>query len=284
MCDGNGECRCGGNTLFSNGKTVALCDVRNGYEIEFFGRGETTIPDSDTVKFVRNRIEKKGESATALLDLATALCAQFRYRESIECSLKALEYEPESYRAKRILAMRYLSTGQVEKSLQAFLDLEKRGYDLLDINYRISLCYFYQGDYSTAKTALAKTLKLSEGNPEMYIATLYWYILCLVRLGEDVSEGTALYLDEKINHHVGYDLAVRLFIDKTPSDQEEESKRNDLTRIMYLFGLYHYHLSKGETALAKDALNGTLSCDAYWPSFSGLGALYLLKQNPEIAK
>lgn len=284
MCDGNGECKCGRTSLFTDGTRATLAPVRNGYEIEFFGRKGESVPDGETVKFIRNRIATKGENATVLLDLATALCQEFRYREAIDCVLKALRYEPESYRSKRILAMRYLSTGQADKSLKEFLGLEKRGYDLLDINYRIALCHFYTGDYESAKTALEKTLALSEDNPEMYIATLYWYIFCLLRLGEDITTATALYRDDKISHHVGYDLAVRLFIDRTPADQEEESKRNDLTRIMYLFGLYHYYLYVGEDSEAKDALTRTLACDAYWPSFPGLGALYLVKQNPNIAK
>lgn len=284
MCDGNGECKCSGTSLFTDGTRATLAPIRNGYEIEFFNRKGECVPDGETVKFIKNRIAAKGESTNSLLDLATALCSEFRYREAIDCALKALEYEPNSYRAKRILAMRYLSTGDVDKSLDVFLDLEKRGYDLLDINYRISLCHFYKGDYVSAKTALEKTLTLSEDSPEMYIATLYWYVFCLLHLGEDITTATALYRDDKISHHVGYDLAVRLFIDKTPEEQEDVSKRNDLTRIMYLFGLYHFYLYKGGTAKAKDTLSRTLACDAYWPSFSGLGALYLVKQNPNIAK
>ncbi len=283
MCDGNGECKCGGSSLLRGGKRIYLAENKNGYNIEFFENGKS-VPDSDDVIFARSVLSKNCESVNTLLGLASALCMQFRYREAIDCCLKALEIEPESYRAKRILAMRYMSTGQAEKSLDAFLDLEKRGYDLLDINYRISLCYFYKGDYASAKTALEKTFGFAKGNPEMYIATLYWYILCLVQLGDDVADGTALYLNDEISHHVGYDLAVRLFIDKTPKEQEEESKRNDLTRIMYLFGLYHYYLMKGENTLAKKVFKDALECDTYWPSFSGLGVLYLLKNNPNITK
>ena len=86
----------------------------------------------------------------------------------------------------------------------------------------------------------------------------------------------------KITHHAGYDLAIRLFLGASPEELEQDSQTDNLTRVMYLFGLYHYYLWKGENRMAQEVFLRTLDCDEYWASFSGLGIWYLYKMQEKI--
>ena len=261
---------------------VALADIRSTVQAEFFGE-QSNIEDSEGVRQAQEKIDIEGATFDNLLALAKNLCKQLRYREAIVCCQKALEMKPNSYEARRLLAIRYLSTGQADKALKIFGSLKDESADKLDIAYRISLCHFYMADYEQAKENLCDTLAMCKDNHEMYIAALYWYICCIVRLNQDVEQALKeWHFPMKITHHAGYDLAIRLFLGASPEELVQDSQTDNLTRVMYLFGLYHYHLWKGENCMAQDVFLRTLDCDEYWASFSGLGVWYLYKMQEKI--
>ena len=256
---------------------VVLADIRSTVQAEFFG-DQSHIEDSYGVRQAKEKIGIEGATFDNLLALAKRLCEQLRYRDAIACCQRALEMQSNSYEARRLLAMRYLSTGQADKALKIFGSLQDESDDKLDIAYRIGLCHFYMADYVQAKENFCDTMAMCKDNHDMYIATLYWYICSIVRLHQDVQQALKeLYFPIAINHHVGYDLAIRLFLGAVPKELEQDSQTDNLTRVMYLFGLYHYYLWKGEENLAKETFRRTLDCDEYWASFSGLGAWYLYK-------
>lgn len=251
-----------------------LSDIRSNAYAQMLGKSYS-VSDDKVVAAARKKIKKEGKSSSLLLQLASALCLQFRYREAIEICEKVLENERENYSAKRMLAIRYMSTGQIDKSLKMFLSLKEESRDMLDIAYRIALCYFYKGEYVAAKNEFYKAFDFCKDNPEMFIAVLYWYLFCLVMLKEDINEALRLYRPMDVGHHVGYDYALRVFLGEPSSKFEELSKADNLTRIMYLVGLYFYYVFKGESELAEKTFNEALCCDEYWSSFSGLAVWYL---------
>lgn len=255
------------------GNPYNLSGVRSSVRAEMFGE-RASVADSAEVTTARLKLHG-GESSESLIELASKLCLQFRYREAVSCLERALILQPDDFKAKRMLAIRYLTTARIDEALSAFLSLLEESRDKLDIQYRIALCHFYKGEYAAAKDCFVRALPLCEGNPDMYIAVLYWYIICLVRLKENVNSGVKLYREANYSHHAGYDYAVRLFMGQTPEEFDEPSKRDNLTRIMYAFGLYHYYIHKGNAAAAETVYAEALLCDEYWPSFSGLGFWYL---------
>lgn len=253
--------------------------VRSTPEAQLFGE-PLWLPDSDAVTAAKNRLGEYGETTENLLSLAAALCGQFRYREAVKTCLKAQETDPTSFAVRRMLAIRYMQSGEPEKSLELFRSLLSETDDKLDVVYRIALCLFYKGDYTAAKLRFEECFPLAKANPEMYIAALYWFVLCAVKLGDNVQEPLGFYAPADISHHAGYDDAVKLFLGKAAlSEAEKKSSCDNLMRIMYLYGQYHYCVYIGDRQKAEETFIAALKCDEYWPSFSGLGVWYEYASN-----
>ena len=195
--------------------------------------------------------------------------SQLRYNDSIFYLEKALKTFPENYRLERALAIRYLTANKIEKALFLFKKIYEKTDDKLDITYRIGLAYFYLKQYNFAKEYFLISLNLSEKNKEMYIACIYWLLLTNVQLKESINETLNNYHDFFVTHHAGYEYAVHLFLNEPLSDYEEISKSDNLTRVMFLFGLYHFYLYKNDTKKAEETFSLGLKCDEYWASFSG---------------
>ena len=111
-------------------------------------------------------------------------------------------------------------------------------------------------------------------NSEMYIAVLYWYLLSLMCLNENIDKALNLYFEMDVGHHVGYDYAIKLFKGEDAKYLEEKSKVDNLTNLIFLVGQYFFYEYKKENKLAITALDKAYSCDEYWSSFSGLAIWY----------
>jgi len=250
---------------------VMLDPVRSGLQAQIFGK-EETIEDSEGVRFAKERISKEGESVETLRYLCEKLNLQLRYRETVTNLEKALALDPENIEVMTLLAGRYLTTCRTQKALELYMKSLDGTEDLMGHYYRIALCHFYMGEYEEAKEYLLKGLELSKDNPDMYIAFIYWYIFCFVELGQNIKPAMDLYVEHFVVHHAGYEYAIRLFLGDAAEEFEENSKHDNLTRIMYLFGKYEYYLWKGDTEMAEKTFSETLECDEYWASYSGIAA------------
>lgn len=281
MCDSrNGTCHCGeGHT--HNGSQhshVHLSDIRSSVQHELMGKDER-ITDSKEVLAAKENLNIEGKTIDNYLALTSALCLQLRYNEVIDVCKEALSIEPNNFKVKRLLALRYLTTGHNDEALALFTELKAESFDPLDIAYRLGLCQFYKGNYTSASDLFLEGINYCQDRPEMYIACLYWYLFCLVELKKDITPALKLYHEMDVGHHVGYLLAVELFLGKKDEDLKEQSKSNNLTRIMYLFGLYHYYLYTNESLLAKKTFDEGIACDEYWASFSGMGFWNIFLRN-----
>lgn len=255
-----------------------LAEIRSDQYNELFEK-KSVIQDSDEVKKAKKKIKDEGETIDNILNLIQCLNSQLRYNDSIFYLEKALKTFPENYRLERALAIRYLTANKIEKALFLFKKIYEKTDDKLDITYRIGLAYFYLKQYNFAKEYFLISLNLSEKNKEMYIACIYWLLLTNVQLKESINETLNNYHDFFVTHHAGYEYAVRLFLNEPLSDYKEISKSDNLTRVMFLFGLYHFYLYKNDTKKAEETFSLGLKCDEYWASFSGLGFYYLLISN-----
>ncbi len=261
--------KCGHN--HNNPRTFS--DVCSDVRVQMFGE-KSDIEDSEDVVAAKENLARCGESVDGLLSLSGAMCRQQRYRDAVDCCERALALEPDNYRARRMLAIRFMTTGRIEKAYGEFFKLQSNCTDALDIKYRLGLCRFYMGDFEGASGIFKETFALCDSNAEMYIATLYWYLLCAVRLGRGVSEALEYYAPMNVGHHVGYEAAVKLFVGHTPEKVSETVGEDGLSRVMFLYGLYHFYLYKGNKPAAAQAFESALDCGRYWASFSGLGLWY----------
>ena len=250
-----------------------LSNIRSNVYIEMFNKEEKT-KDDDVVLAIKNEINEKGKSIDLLLKLAQALCLQFRYKDALKVCDEVLLLDKTNFKARRIKAIRYMTTGQIDKSLDLFKELEKESDDKLDISYRIALCYFYKNEYEKAKELFYNSFSLCHENNEMYIAILYWYIISKMCLKEDISSALKMYYQMDVGHHIGYDYFIRVFNGEDYKEYEELSKVDNLTRLIYLVGLYYYFEYKGEYTKANEYFSKALKCDEYWSSFSGLAIWY----------
>lgn len=255
----------------SHGPEKLISAIHSNCRKEIFGE-EFYVPDDSKTAKARASLDET--SAASLTALGDALVFQMRYREAIDCFIKALSLSPESCDLHRKLGARYMSTLQTDKAEAEFLLCEKSTDDLLDIKYRLALCAFYRKNYSLAKQHFAECYPYCENNGEMLIAVIYWEIICSVKLGEDVSAALSRY-SENINcgHHLGYKFAVKLFIDNDVTNLYETENDTELGLTLYLFGLYHYQIYKKSFADANKTLKYMLSLDTYFSSFVYLAAL-----------
>jgi len=168
-----------------------------------------------------------------------------------------------------LLAGRYLTTCQVDEALEIYLTLDPSHFDFM-LPYRIGLCYFYKAEYEKAKPYFLEGIKTTDDNPDMYIAFIYWYLFCFVELGQDVTPALSLYKDCFVIHHAGYEYAIRMFLGDEEWEFEENSMHDNLTRIMFLFGLYEYCKWKKEDDIAPRVYEACLECSEYWASYSGI--------------
>lgn len=239
------------------------------------------IADSDDVILAKQEIIKFGKNEETLMKLYKALCLQLRYQEAITCCKEMLNINPTSYKIKRLLAIRYLTTFQNDKAYDLFLKLENETNDYLDIYYRLGLCLFYMQKYDECIKYFIKGLEYSKDNQEMYVACLYWYLFALIELKQDITVVLNLFTNLTITHHKGYQYAIELFLNKDIKQLDKKAKSDDLTRIMYLLGKYYYFIWKNESIKANEMLKEAITIKKYWASFSGLGFwnIYLKKYN-----
>lgn len=268
---------CKENINHTHGKSThthsKLSNIRSNVYVEMFGEKEKNY-DDENVKRIKDEIAIKGESIELFLELTKALCLQFRYRGAIKVCDQILRIDSNNYQAKRIKAIRLLTTARLDESLRLFEQLNKESNDKLDIEYRIALCFFYKKEYKKAKDIFYSLFSLCQDNSEMYIAVLYWYLLSLMCLNENIDKALNLYFEMDVGHHVGYDYAIKLFKGEDAKYLEEKSKVDNLTNLIFLVGQYFFYEYKKENKLAITALDKAYSCDEYWSSFSGLAIWY----------
>lgn len=259
--------------MCSNHNHKLISDIHSTLEIEFHG-ARMRVPDTDEVSECRRILGDNPDSAEALLRLGDALAFQMRYREALIYYEKAAAVAPDNYEARRKCAVRYMSTMQIDKAEREFLWCRGRAEDMLDIEYRLALCDYYKGDFLKAREGFLECYPLAVGNDEMYIAVIYWHILCQVKLGEGVMPALAHFSEGlDAGHHIGYMQTARLFAGGDPkSARVGVEGHGELAESIYLYGLYHYYIYNKDNAAAEKALKEMLELNTYFSSFAYLGA------------
>lgn len=282
MCDNlTGVCTCG--TLSQNGHHAhghghapfhnLFGTLHESYFSQFADAPSLTGDDEATA--LARTTAQRTPTAENLLALAGALCFQLRYKDAAEVYRKILRDAPDNYAAKRKLALCMLKTRDFSSARRLLADCDEANPDSLDVIYRQGLCEFYDGDFRKAVQFFEKCYSLSEDNGDMYIATVYWHALSLVRCGLPADDAMKHYTpDIKIGHHLGYLLTCKLFSgEDTLADLTETTAHADeMTRTILLYGVYHFEKMRSKRTAARAALSEMLSLDTYWGSFAWIAA------------
>ena len=234
-----------------------------------------SVPDDDDTVQARISLRSSPDGEAELIAMGDALAYQMRYNDALVYYERAKHLYPDSYLAHRKCAIRYMSVLDVSR---AEIELEwclARCTDKLDVKYLLALCKFYSARYAEAKNIFIDCYPLAEGNGEMYIALIYWHLLCSVRLDEDVADALSRYSDTMdCGHHIGYEKTVRLFA--TDGAENDPVFDDELNASIFHYGAHAYYLYKGDTARAAAELDKAYAEDTYFSSFAYLG-IYLDK-------
>lgn len=283
MCDNlTGVCTCG--TLSHHGHDHSeghahlpfhnlFGTVHESYFSQF-ADAPALVGDDEATALARYEATKS-PTPENLLTLAGALCFQLRYKDAAEVYRRILRDAPDNYAAKRKLALCMLKTRDFATARKLLADCDAANPDSLDVVYRQGLCEFYDGDFERAAHYFEKCYPLSEDNGDMYIATIYWHALSLVRCNGNVAEAMNRYNpDIKIGHHLGYLLTCKLFSgeDTLANLTETTAHADEMTRTILLYGVYHFEKMRAKRTAARAALSEMLSLDTYWGSFAWIAA------------
>lgn len=233
------------------------------------------VPDDDDTAQARIALHSSPEGEAELIAMGDALAYQMRYNDALVYYERAKRLYPDSYLAHRKCAIRYMSVLDVSRAETELEWCLARCTDKLDVKYLLALCKFYSARYADAKNIFIDCYPLAEGNDEMYIALIYWHLLCSVRLDEDVADALLRYSDTlDCGHHIGYEKTVRLFA--TDGAECEPVIDDELNASIFHYGAHAYYLYKDDTVRAAAELDKAYVYDKYFSSFAYLG-IYLDK-------
>ncbi len=234
-----------------------------------------SVPDDGNTAQARIALHGSPDGETELIAMGDALAYQMRYNDALVYYERAKRLYPDSYLAHRKCAIRYMSVLDVSRSETELEWCLARCTDKLDVKYLLALCKFYSARYAEAKDIFIDCYPLAESNGEMYIALIYWHLLCSVRLDEDVADALSRYSDTLDHgHHFGYEKTVRLFA--TDGAECEPVIDDELNASIFHYGAHAYYLYKDDTARATAELDKAYAYDKYFSSFAYLG-IYLDK-------
>lgn len=233
---------------------------------------KAVVCDDENTKRCREEYEKDKTDKYALIALGVALQRQLRYNEASAYYDRAAELYPNDYTARRKKAFCHMAMLDTAVAREEFLWCEQRTDDMLDIKYRLACLAYYDGKYVEAKRLFCECYPLCAYRDEMYIAVLYWELLCDVRLKINFKDTLKKYhADIKAGHHTGYLATVKLFLTGDDSGLLGMIGEDELNEAIYLFGRGCYLESIGDREGAKASYAHALSHDLYFSSFAYLG-------------
>lgn len=259
--------------LDRNHKHANISEIHSRRQNELERSAETSVVcDDENTKHCREEYEKDKTDKGALIALGEALQRQLRYNEASVYYDKAVELYPNDYTARRKKAFCHMAILDTVVARKEFLWCEQRTDDMLDIKYRLACLAYYDRKYVEAKRLFCECYPLCAYRDEMYIAVLYWELLCDIRLKIDFKDTLKKYhADIKAGHHTGYLATVKLFLTGDDSGLLEMIGDDELNEAIYLFGRGCYLESIGDKEGAKASYSHALSHDLYFSSFAYLG-------------
>jgi tetratricopeptide (TPR) repeat protein len=218
-----------------------------------------------------------------------------RYREAIDHFSNGIEKHPGDPRLYRHRGHRYITVREFPKAIADFSkaaqliagkpdQIEPDGQPNArniptstlnsNIYYHLALAHYVSGDVETAADAWRRCMEFSK-NPDMQVATTYWYYLALSRLGKK-TEAAALLApitaDMDIIENSSYHTLLRMFKGElTPASLLTPGAGLDAVTTRY--GIAAWHMANGRQEQGVTLLREIV--DGYpqqWPAFGYVAA------------
>jgi len=219
-----------------------------------------------------------------------------RYRDAIEIYSEGIEKHPDDARMYRHRGHRYLTVREVPKAIADFDkaaalvagkpdQVEPDGQPNTrniptstlqsNIYYHLGLAHYLAGDFAKASDAYAKCLAVSK-NPDMLVATTYWYYLTLARQGR-ARDAAALLApiraDMEIIENGSYHRLLRMFKGELTPESVVAPGAAGLDTVTTKYGIAAWHLANGRrdaaVVLLREIVDGV---PHQWPAFGYIAA------------
>ena len=241
--------------------------------------------------------EANPDDADAIIWLGRRTAYLGRYREAIAIYTEGITKHPNDARMYRHRGHRYISvrrfpsaTADFEKAANLIAgqsdEVEQDGLpnarniptSTLQSNiwYHLGLAYYLVRDYENAARAYAECMEVSN-NPDMFVATSYWYYMTLRRLGRSQEAAAVLEqisADMDIIENGTYQELLLLFkSQRQPQDVMDTSGDDDvpLSNATVGYGVGNYFAFMGAEGQAETVWRQVLG-GSQWSGFGYIAA------------
>jgi tetratricopeptide (TPR) repeat protein len=218
-----------------------------------------------------------------------------RYRDAIETFSEGIEKHPDDARLYRHRGHRYITVREIARAIADFTraaqlvagkpdQVEPDGQPNArniptstlqsNIYYHLGLSHYLARDYDRAADAYAKCMAVSK-NPDMLVATTYWYYLTLARQGRAADAARLLQpisADMEIIENGSYHRLLRVFKGELTAESLLATAAG-LDAVTTKYGIAAWHVANGRqeagTALLREIVDGA---PQQWPAFGYIAA------------
>jgi tetratricopeptide (TPR) repeat protein len=219
-----------------------------------------------------------------------------RYRDAIETYSEGIEKHPDDARMYRHRGHRYITVRELPKAIADFTkaaqlvagkpdQVEPDGAPNArniptstlqsNIYYHLALAYYLTNDLAKATEVYAKCMGVSK-NPDMLVATTYWYYLALARQGRTAEAAKLLEpitADMEIIENASYHRLLRLFKGEVTPESLLGGGGAGLDEVTTRYGIAAWHLAHGRKERALPMLRGIVDGHPnQWPAFGYVAA------------
>lgn len=219
-----------------------------------------------------------------------------RYRDAIETFSKGIEKHPDDARMYRHRGHRYITVRELPKAVADFTkaaqlvagkpdQVEPDGQPNArniptstlqsNIYYHLGLAHYLTRDFAKAADAYARCMTVSK-NPDMLVATTYWYYLALARLGRSAEAATLLQpisAGMEIIENASYHRLLRMFKGELTPESLLAPGAAGLDAVTTKYGIAAWHLANGRRdaglTLLREIVDGV---PQQWPAFGYIAA------------
>jgi tetratricopeptide (TPR) repeat protein len=237
------------------------------------------------------------DNADATIWLGRRVAYLGRYRDAIEHFSRGVAKHPGDPRMYRHRGHRYITVREFPKAIADFSkaaslvagkpdQIEPDGQPNArniptstlnsNIYYHLGLAHYLSGDFARAAEAYKTCLEFSK-NPDMLVATTYWYYLALARLGrmaDATARLTAITPGMDIIENASYHRLLRMYKGEvTAGSLLEPSPGAGLDAVTTRYGVAAWHAANGRADQAQALLREIV--DQYpqqWPAFGYIAA------------
>jgi len=218
------------------------------------------------------------------------------YRESIETFTQGVERFPDDARFLRHRGHRWLTVREFDRAADDLSrgarmtegqpdEIEPDGLPnalgiplstlQFNLRYHLALAHYLRGDFQAAAAEWERCLGVSL-NPDLQVATRYWYYLTLSRLGRAAEARSLLDdipVEEDVIENDSYRRLLLLFRgDVTPEFAAGDEQPGSLGGTTTAYGIGAWHRIQGSEEEAMRVFQTILSAPEQWAAFGYIAA------------